>query len=91
MCAVIKDKINRLRKGAPPRVLDLFAGYGGISLGFKSDGYELRAAIELDPAAAASHADNFFPLLNEEEKAHHARSRDITTIAPPALYRRDGL
>jgi len=78
----ITRKIDRLRSGASPRVLDLFAGCGGISLGFKSAGFDLCAAIELDPVAAASHALNFYPHLDADEKIRHAQSRDIVRTEP---------
>jgi DNA (cytosine-5)-methyltransferase 1 len=82
MCPVIQRKIDRLRNGGAPRVLDLFAGCGGISLGFKTAGYELRAAIEMDPVAAASHALNFYPDLEGDAQKRHAQSRDIVRTEP---------
>ncbi|GFK95432.1 Modification methylase BanI [Fundidesulfovibrio magnetotacticus] len=82
MSLEIKRKIDRLKNGGAPRVLDLFAGCGGISLGFHSAGYKLCAAIEMDPVAAASHALNFYPHLEENERNRHARSRDIVLTEP---------
>lgn len=40
-----------------PRVLDLFAGAGGLSLGLAKAGFEIRVAAELDEDAAASYRD----------------------------------
>ncbi|CAH2031721.1 DNA cytosine methyltransferase [Trichlorobacter ammonificans] len=77
----ISKKIARLTSGEKPRVLDLFAGCGGISLGFHSAGFEIVGAVEIDAAAAKSHALNFHP----KSFNLHARSRDITAIDPPEL------
>ncbi|AGW13799.1 DNA cytosine methyltransferase [Megalodesulfovibrio gigas] len=78
----VQKKIDRLNNGGAPRVLDLFAGCGGISLGFHAAGYALCAAIEMDPVAAASHALNFFPHHDEAGRNRHARSRDIVLTEP---------
>jgi DNA (cytosine-5)-methyltransferase 1 len=41
------------------RMLDLFAGCGGMTLGFHDAGFTSVGAIELDHAAAATYAENF--------------------------------
>jgi len=41
------------------RLLDLFAGAGGLSLGFSWAGFESVAAVELDSVAAQSYEANF--------------------------------
>ena len=76
----IRNKIARLAAGARPRVLDLFAGCGGLSLGFKTAGFELAAAVEIDPETAASHGRNFHP-----GDPRHAMARDITALTPDEL------
>jgi len=83
---VILQKIRRIRGGAKPRLLDLFSGCGGLSLGFHVAGYEITAAVELDPVAAASHGANF-----HGGKASHSKARDITTTTPAALTAELGL
>lgn len=75
-----KQKLARLQAGGKPRVLDLFAGCGGLSLGFQTAGFALRAAIEFDPDAARSHGLNF-----HGGDARHSQARDITTTHPQDL------
>jgi len=40
-------------------VLDLFSGAGGLALGFEQAGFDLAAAVEVDPIHAAVHSYNF--------------------------------
>lgn len=42
-----------------PFVVDLFAGAGGLSLGFQQAGFEVRASVEYDPIHCATHEFNF--------------------------------
>jgi len=48
-------KIARTR----PIGIDLFAGAGGMSLGFEQAGFEIAAAVEIDPIHCAAHKFNF--------------------------------
>jgi DNA (cytosine-5)-methyltransferase 1 len=75
------EKIRRLRLGAAPRVVDLFSGCGGLSLGFQAAGFELRGGLELDSLAAESHARNFFGSSAELFELHKAPT-DITETSP---------
>ena len=38
-----------------PKVIDLFSGAGGLSLGAARAGFNLAAAVELDPQAIETH------------------------------------
>ncbi len=55
-------------------VLDLFAGCGGLSLGFHTAGFDILAGVEIDPVAARTHALNFHP-----HAPLHARSLCVTS------------
>lgn len=85
---VILNKISRLEEGNKPRVLDLFAGCGGISLGFHRSGFEISGAVEFDLHAARTHAMNFHSDISDEELYEkHAEARDITSTEPKDLIK----
>ena len=42
-----------------PIGVDLFAGAGGLSLGFEQAGFDVLAAVEIDPVHCATHEYNF--------------------------------
>ena len=78
--AILRKKHKRLTKGERPRVLDLFSGCGGLSLGFHSAGSRIEAAVEFDTDSARSHGMNFH---KGEDK--FSQARDITDIKPANL------
>lgn len=82
----LAQKIARLRGGAKPRVLDLFAGCGGLSLGFEAAGGHVSGAVEFDKDAARSHGLNF-----HGGDPVHSEPVDITAVRPAELAKRLGL
>lgn len=82
----IRQKLARLQAGGKIRVLDLFSGCGGLSLGFHAAGCEITAAIEHDPDAARSHGLNF-----HGGDARHIEPRDISSTPPAKLTKALGL
>ena len=55
-----------------PTVIDLFAGCGGMTVGFRDEGFEPVLAVEWDRFAAATYAANF----GED----HVRADDIANV-----------
>lgn len=54
--ATNEKTIDKYRR---PVGVDLFAGAGGLSLGFEQAGFDVAAAVEIDPIHAAIHKFNF--------------------------------
>lgn len=46
-------------KNRRPIGVDLFAGAGGMTLGFEQAGFDVLAAVEIDPIHCATHEFNF--------------------------------
>lgn len=82
----IEEALSRARGGAL-RVLDLFSGCGGLSLGFQKAGATVLAGVEFEPIRAATHAYNFHRRLGERLAHEHARGRDLRTTSPSQLFR----
>lgn len=74
-------KLARLHRGETPRVLDLFAGCGGLALGFHAASFLIAACVENEPVAARTFALNFFG----DETHPAARPRDIVMTPPDEL------
>lgn len=91
MPRIIDYKLERIGRGERPRLLDLFSGCGGLTLGFHRAGCEIVGGVEFDEHASRSHALNFHrhspPTLFEA----HAAPKDITSTGPHALLRSYGV
>lgn len=48
-----------MSQSPPPRVIDLFSGAGGFSLGFQAAGCHIDAAVDKDEAAGRTFRENF--------------------------------
>jgi DNA (cytosine-5)-methyltransferase 1 len=88
--AVIKKRA-RLRNGHAPRLMDIFAGCGGLSLGFVAAGFEPVAAVENDRIAAESHGANFSRMAPGVNHAAYQKPRDITSEEPSQIFHELGI
>jgi DNA (cytosine-5)-methyltransferase 1 len=79
--AIMREKLQRIRRGGQPRLLDVFSGCGGMTLGFTWANCCSVGGIEKDPVAALSYARNF----HKDEEKVHGRSRDVTKIDADGL------
>jgi DNA (cytosine-5)-methyltransferase 1 len=88
---LINDKLRRIQSGQSPRYMDLFAGCGGISLGFLTAGFQPVASVEIDAHAAQSHGANFGHLsIGNDQHAHHV-PRDVTKEDPATIFAELGI
>lgn len=73
------------------KVLDLFAGAGGMSYGFKMAGYENIGAVEFDPDAAETYKNNIhknivigdISSISDQYIREHFSSADVILGGPP--------
>lgn len=84
---VLREKLARIRDGQPPRVLDLFAGCGGISLGCQLAGAKSIGGVEIDRTAIQTYASNFHATGAPNALALYAKARNIVTTDPHELVR----
>ena len=84
--SIISKKLARIQAGQQIRTMDLFAGCGGLSLGFLTAGFTPVASVEIDPWAAASHGVNFASKSKGGEKDGYHIARDVTTEDPASIF-----
>lgn len=78
----LKEKIARLRFEEPLRVVDLFSGCGGMSLGLKRAGYTLLGGVEINQQAINTYARNLFKDVDEQTLELHKTPHNIATYTP---------
>lgn len=54
-----RNAFDQIDSHSRPFGIDLFAGAGGMSLGFEQAGFDIGAAVEIDPIHCAIHKFNF--------------------------------
>ena len=91
MPSPIDYKFKRLAHGERPRLLDLFSGCGGLTLGFHRAGCKVIGGVEFDKHAAHSHASNFHRDLSAKLFEIHAAPKNITSTGPHDLLRSFGV
>lgn len=74
--------VDRMEGGAPT-VIDLFAGCGGMTQGFKDAGFEPVFAVEWDEEAAATYAANHDPDVG------HTLCADIASVSSADVPKAD--
>ena len=67
--------------GKRPISIDLFAGAGGMSLGFEQAGFDVAAAVEIDPVHCAVHKFNFPNTVMLPRSAAGLKAADIRLAA----------
>lgn len=63
-------------------IIDLFAGCGGMTLGFQRAGFVPLGGVEQDAMAAQTYARNFFRRRTGIEAERHTTGRDIREFHP---------
>jgi len=64
------------------KVIDLFSGCGGMSLGFQRAGFDILGGVEFDAEAADTYARNLFRSADQDTIAKHTRALDINHYHP---------
>jgi 16S rRNA G966 N2-methylase RsmD len=74
-----QSKLKTSVKKQKPIGIDLFAGAGGLSLGFEAVGFNIAYAVEHDKSAAETYA------RNRKRKGVYVDTKDINKISPSKI------
>src|SRR4051794_39893990 len=74
-----------------PRVIDLYSGVGGFSLGAARAGFEIIAAVDLDKRAIESHAVNFPSSRHSRRNIQGLSGHDLMQLARVGNSRLEGI
>lgn len=77
--------MNMSSKGKRYKVVDLFCGCGGLSLGLEEAGFELALAVEKSPMAAETFYHNLIKGLNNEDEWKEYTQRTLLEQAEEKL------
>lgn len=79
MHKLVRAKLERAEQRGYYTTVDLFAGCGGMTLGFHRAGFKCVASVEIDDDARKSHELNF---ANKVPPGGYASFPDVTKIEP---------
>jgi DNA (cytosine-5)-methyltransferase 1 len=74
-----------------PCLIDLYSGVGGLSLGAARGGFEVRAAVDNDPIAVATHSKNFPNTKHSSCDLKRIKGSDLMELADLRKGQLDGL
>lgn len=80
-----RGEVERIEAAGRPRIVDLFAGAGGLSEGFEREGFDVALALDADAVAMRTYRLNH-PAVREDR----VLCRDIRTLEPGEFRRLAG-